>query len=401
MIKICVIGLGYVGLPVALSLSGKFNIIGFDTNKKRIENLKKNHDSNGEFSKKDFLKKKINFTFKRGEIKDCNFYIICLPTPVDKKKIPNLNPLMSSLKILAKKIKKKDIIVLESTVYPGLTKIFSDKLSKLSGLQNNFDFFTCYSPERINPGDKSKKLSRIDKIFATNSSNKDILKKIRSVYKLISKNIIFSKYIPEAETAKAIENTQRDLNIALFNELLILSDKMKLNFNEVIRLASTKWNFIKFKPGLVGGHCLPVDPYYLSHIASKKNYKMEVALAGRSVNNSMKKYVIKKFNTFVDNKLTMKNKSILVVGLSYKYGVSDLRNSLNLEIFNEIKKRFPKTKFYDPFVSKNKEFKTNFLDSLELVIFLSEGKMFKKLFMKIKNKKNVNILDPFKYYEHI
>ena len=221
------------------------------------------------------------------------------------------------------------------------------------------------------------------------------------MYKLISKKIIFSKYISEAETAKAIENTQRDLNIAFFNELLILSDKMKLNFNEIIRLASTKWNFLKFKPGLVGGHCLPVDPYYLAYIAKKRNFKMEVALAGRSMNNLMKNYVLKKFNLFKKEKLFRKNRSILIVGLSYKYGVSDLRNSLNLEIYNEIKKSFPKTKFYDPFVSKNKRLNVNFSKSYNLVIFLSEGRIFKKLFNKIKNKKEINILDPFRYYESV
>ena len=401
MIKICVIGLGYVGLPVALGLSKRFHTIGYDINKKRINDLKKKYDSNGEFKKIDFNKKKIYFTNQSKEVNDSNFYIICLPTPVDKKKIPNLKPLMSCLNLLKKKIKKRDIIVLESTVYPGLTKNFSEKLSKLSGLENNKDFFTCYSPERINPGDNSKQLSKIDKIFAINNSNKVILKKVKSVYKLISKKIIFSKYISEAETAKAIENTQRDLNIAFFNELLILSDKMKLNFNEIIRLASTKWNFLKFKPGLVGGHCLPVDPYYLAYIAKKRNFKMEVALAGRSMNNLMKNYVLKKFNLFKKEKLFRKNRSILIVGLSYKYGVSDLRNSLNLEIYNEIKKSFPKTKFYDPFVSKNKRLNVNFSKSYNLVIFLSEGRIFKKLFNKIKNKKEINILDPFRYYESV
>ena len=398
MIKICVIGLGYVGLPVALSLSGKFNIIGFDTNKKRIKDLKKNFDSNGEFSKKNFLKKKINFTFKREEIKDCNFYIICLPTPVNKKKIPNLNPLMSSLKILAKKIKKKDIIVLESTVYPGLTKIFSDKLSKLSGLQDNFDFFTCYSPERINPGDKSKKLSKIDKIFATNSSNKDILKKIRSVYKLISKNIIFSKYIPEAEAAKAIENTQRDLNIALYNELLILSDKMNLNFNEVIRLASSKWNFLKFKPGLVGGHCLPVDPYYFAWFAKKLGLNTKIILSGRKTNNEMVKFtkelILKKINKY---KLNPKKIRVLLMGLTYKKNVADIRNSLSVKVFQSLKKNFKKFNCYDPLIDKIHKKKYLLIEkknvkNFDVYIVLTKHDSIKKL---IRSKKNKKIIDIF------
>ena len=340
MIKICVIGLGYVGLPVALGVAGRFNTIGFDSNQKRI-------------------------------------------------------------KVLKNKIKRNDIIVLESTVYPGLTNIFSNKLSNLTGLENNVDFFTCYSPERINPGDKSKKLSNIEKIFAIKTSNRNILNDVKSVYKLISKKIIFSKHISEAETAKAIENTQRDLNIALFNELLILSDKLKLNFNEIIRLASTKWNFLKFKPGLVGGHCLPVDPYYLSHIAGKNNFKMQVALAGRSMNNSMQNFVLNKFNQITKKRSVKNNSTILIVGLSYKYGVSDLRNSLNLEIFNKIKSKFPKAIFYDPFVSKTSSLNKNLLRSINMIIFLSEGKSFTKLYKKIKFNKKITVLDPFRYYQNI
>ena len=340
MENICVIGLGYVGLPVALAISKKFNTIGYDIDKKRLFNLKKKIDSNNEFSKKDFLKKKISFTNNYKEIKDCNFFIVCVPTPITKNNVPDLRLVDKSVSLLAKVIKNGDIIVLESTVYPGITEKFSKKLSLKVKLDNNKDFFTCYSPERINPGDNSKKLKNIEKVFAINTNNIDILNRIKKIYNLISKKIIFTKNIREAETAKAIENTQRDLNIALYNELLVLSDKMNLNFNEVIRLASSKWNFLKFKPGLVGGHCLPVDPYYLSHIAAKNKFKMRVALAGRAVNNNMKNFVLQKFYSSVKRKKIKRNSNILLVGLSYKYGVADLRNSLNLEIFEQIKKKF-------------------------------------------------------------
>ena len=398
MEKICVIGLGYVGLPVALTISKKFNTTGYDINNKRIRELKNKYDSNNEFLKKKFLNKKISFTNDYKKIKKCNFFIVCVPTPINKKNIPNLKSVINSISLLTKVIKKGDIIVLESTVYPGVTKQFIKRLSLKSRLTNNKDFFTCYSPERINPGDNSKKLNKIKKIFAVNTDKKIILKKIKDVYRLISKKIIFTKNIAEAETAKAIENTQRDLNIALYNELLMFSNKIKIDFNEVIRLASSKWNFLKFKPGLVGGHCLPVDPYYLSYIASKNNFKMQVSLAGRSVNNNMKKFVLNEFNQTIKKNKINKNALILIVGLSYKYGVSDLRNSLNLEIFNEIKKRFKKTMFFDPFVNNKhglKDLKT--YENYKTIIFLSSGKKFHNLFKKLKGKK-INIVDPFKYY---
>ena len=399
MENICVIGLGYVGLPVALAISKKFNTIGYDIDKKRLFNLKKKIDSNNEFSKKDFLKKKISFTNNYKEIKDCNFFIVCVPTPITKNNVPDLRLVDKSVSLLAKVIKNGDIIVLESTVYPGITEKFSKKLSLKVKLDNNKDFFTCYSPERINPGDNSKKLKNIEKVFAINTGNTDILNRIKKIYNLISKKIIFTKNIPEAETAKAIENTQRDLNIALYNELLVLSDKMNLNFNEVIRLASSKWNFLKFKPGLVGGHCLPVDPYYLSYIAAKKKFKMKVALAGRAVNNDMKNFVLQKFYKDVKIKKIKKSSNILLVGLSYKYGVSDLRNSLNLEIFEQIKKKFKKIKYFDPFINKKDNFKSlKKLKNYKTIIFLSYGKIFLNIFKKLKHKK-VNIIDPFKYYE--
>ena len=398
MEKICVIGLGYVGLPVALTVSKRFSTIGYDLNKKRLKELKKKIDSNNEFSKKDFLNRKISFTSNYKNIKKCNFFIICVPTPINKRNLPDLKFIKKSIYLLTKVIKKGDVIVLESTVYPGVTEKFANQLSSKLRLINNKDFFTCYSPERINPGDNSKKLNNIEKIFAINTNNKVIIKRIKNIYKIISKRIIFSKNIAEAEAAKAIENTQRDLNIALYNELLIFSNKLNLDFNEIIRLASSKWNFLKFKPGLVGGHCLPVDPYYLSYIASKNKFEMKVALAGRSVNNNMKNFVLKIFYENIKKNKIKKNSNILVVGLSYKYGVSDLRNSLNLAIFNEIRKKFKKTLYFDPFVNnKNSLNNPKNYKKYKTVIFLSYGKKFISLFKKLKVKK-INILDPFKYY---
>ncbi len=398
MLKICVLGLGYVGLPVALGISSKFETLGFDISKKRIKELSAKFDSNREYSRNDFNHKKITFSNKTKDLRDSNIYIICVPTPIKRNNLPDLSYIKESISIISAYIKSKDIIILESTVYPGVTEHFAKFLELKTGLKNNKDFYMCYSPERINPGDKTKKIKNINKIFAVNTNDKKILLKVKKVYKLISKEIVFSKKIKEAETAKAIENTQRDLNIALFNEILILSQKMNLNFNEIIKLAATKWNFIKFQPGLVGGHCLPVDPYYLSYIARKNKFRTNTLLSGRSTNNNMKDYVVNEILKCIKkNKLNNKIK-ILILGISYKYGVSDLRNSLGLKIFNKIKKKYKNTFFYDPFVNIKDKF-TNIkkLKNFKLIIFLSSGKKYKPIFKKgIEN--NILILDPFNYF---
>ena len=398
MLKVCVLGLGYVGLPVALNISSKFKTIGFDISLKRIRELKNKFDHNKEFKKINFIKKKIKFSNNKQDLADPNIYIICVPTPVKKDKLPDLSHIKNSISIISKYIKVGDVIILESTVYPGVTEKFTKFLEIKSGFKNNKDFYMCYSPERINPGDNSKNLKNINKIFAVNSNNKKVISRVKKVYKLISKELIFTKNISEAETAKAIENTQRDLNIALFNEILILSKKINLNFNEIIKLASTKWNFVKFKPGLVGGHCLPVDPYYLSYIAKKNKFRTNTLLSGRSTNNNMKNYVISEILKCI-KKNRLKNKAkILVLGISYKYGVSDLRNSLGLEIFNSIKKKYKNTYFYDPFVNiKNKLTNIKKLKNFELIIFLSSGKKYKPIF-KQSFKNNLLILDPFNYF---
>tara|TARA_B100000965_G_C19584400_1_gene755050 strand:+ start:580 stop:1779 length:1200 start_codon:yes stop_codon:yes gene_type:complete len=398
MNKICVLGLGYVGLPVALGISKKFNTIGFDTNFKRIKQLKNKFDKNKEYKNKDFSKRNIKFSNNFNDTKNCNFYIICVPTPISKTNLPDLSSIKKSISMVAKFLKKNDVVILESTVYPGVTQICSNYLEKKTNLKNNKDFFMCYSPERINPGDNSKKIFNIDKIFAINSSNKKLLSNIRSIYKLISKKIIFSRNIKEAETAKVLENTQRDLNIALFNELLILSNKLNLNFNEILKLASSKWNFLKFKPGLVGGHCLPVDPYYLSYIASKSGFKTRVLLSGRYTNNFMSKYVINLILKMIKKNKFKKNIKILIAGITYKYAVSDIRNSLNLKIFSEIKKKYKNTKIYDPFIKvPNQINNIGKLKDLKIVVFLSNGKVYKSLYSKAKNAK-ISLLDPFNYY---
>ena len=402
MLRICIIGLGYVGLPICLKSSTKFQTVGFDTNRTRIKNLKNNFDQNNEYQKKDFINKKILFTDKILDIKNCNFYIICVPTPVNKKNEPNLVPIKNSFNAISKVLDINDIIILESTVYPGVTSKFTKILEKKSKLIHNKDFFIGYSPERINPGDKENSLTNINKIIALNTNNKIVTNKVKNIYNNFCKKLIFTKYIKEAETAKAIENIQRDLNIAFFNEILMISDKLKLNFTEVVRLAKTKWNFMNFNPGLVGGHCLPVDPYYLSYIAQQNNFKSIVALAGRKTNNSMEKFIIKKFNQHIklQNK-ELKNLRVLVVGLTYKYGVSDMRNSLNYKIYNIIKNTVKKAYAYDPFCTENNFVLTESASNLanfDIILFLSKGSLFQKLYKKIKLKKPQAILDPFYHY---
>ena len=398
MLKICVIGLGYVGLPICLKLAKNFKIIGFDINSERINSLNNQIDLNNEFKRKDLKKRNLIFSKNIQEIKECNFFIICVPTPITNSKTPDLKYINMSFTLLSKILKKGDIIVLESTVYPGVTDIFAKKLERKTKLQNNYDFSTCYSPERINPGDKKNNLDKINKILAYEGKNQKVKKLLKDVYKKICKKLIFTNNIKEAETAKGIENIQRDLNIALFNEILMISNKLNLNFNEIVRLASTKWNFINFSPGLVGGHCLPVDPYYLTYIAKKKGYKSKVTLSGRYVNNYMKKYVIDFANFCLKKSKIKKNKiRICVVGLTYKYGVSDTRNSQKIEIFNYFKKKFKQTKSFDPFFKTADDLNYKELKKYNFFIFLSKGKKFKNIANLVDKKK---IIDPFFYYSN-
>ena len=398
MLKICVIGLGYVGLPICLKLAKNFKTVGFDINTKRINSLKNQIDLNHEFKRKDLKKKNLIFSKEIRDLDKCNFYIICVPTPITNSKLPDLRYIEESFKLLSKILKKGDIIILESTVYPGVTETFAKRLEKKTKLRNNRDFSICYSPERINPGDKKNNLNQINKILAYEGESQKVKTLLKNVYKKICKKLIFSKNIKEAETAKGIENIQRDLNIALFNEILIICNRLNLDFNEVIRLASTKWNFINFSPGLVGGHCLPVDPYYLTYIAKKKGYKSKVTLSGRYVNNYMKKYVIDFADFYLRKSQIKKNKiKICIVGLTYKYGVSDIRNSQKIEIFKHFKKKFKQTKCFDPFFKSADNLKFNELKKYNFFIFLSKGKKFSNIANLVDKKK---IIDPFFYYSN-
>ena len=395
MIKPCVIGLGYVGLPIQINLSKKYECIGYDNNRNRIKDLTKGKDFFNEFKKKTLIDKSIKYTNSLEAIKNYNLFIVTVPTPILKNKSPDLKHLKDVCSNLSKIIKKNDIIIFESTVYPGLTNDYCvPLLEKKNSWKEGLDFFVDYSPERVNPGDKNHDLSKINKILAYPHTylKKDLIK----LYSLISKKIIFSKNIKEAEAAKVIENIQRDVNIGLINEIYLVCKKLKLDFNNVIDLASTKWNFLRFSPGLVGGHCLPVDPYYFAYISKKNNFETKITLAGRSINDAMVK-TIKNEIIYEIRKNNIK-KNILICGLSYKKDVADLRNSLSLKIYNDLKKKYKKIKGYDPLIDSSYKKKYDLISSkneflkFDIYILLTNHSIINKdLKLLPKNKIIINL----------
>ena len=351
-IKIGVIGLGYVGLPLAVCLSKKFVVKGFDIDKTRVNNLQKGYDQTLEFSKKELgkNKKNISYTFDIQMLKDCNFFIIAVPTPILANKSPDLRNLKYASKIIGKILRPRSIVVYESTVYPGVTEnICVPILEKYSHLKYKKDFECGYSPERINPGDKNRKIENIIKVVS-GSSNK-ALKTINYVYKkTIKAGTYLAKSIKVAEAAKVIENSQRDINIAFINELSKIFDKLNINTHEVLKAANTKWNFLNFKPGLVGGHCIGVDPYYLAHISKKNKYNPKIILSGRSLNNEMSNFVISKLEKNFKKTTNKGLKSLLILGLTFKEECNDYRNSLIFDIIKILKRKKINYEVFDPFL---------------------------------------------------
>ncbi len=393
IIKPCIIGLGYVGLPLFLKLHKKINTIGYDSNYLRIKELKSHLDRNNEFKKKDLiLKKNSSITSDYKKTKHCNFFIVAVPTPVLKNNRPDLTYLKKSCETIGKVLKKNDIVFFESTVYPGITENYCGKiLQKISGLKLDIDFFIGYSPERINPGDKKHSIDKVVKIISANKfSTLEVGKKI---YKKVVKKVVINKNIKEAESAKVIENIQRDLNIGLMNEIYKVCESSRINFENVINLASTKWNFIKFNPGLVGGHCLPVDPYYYSHFAKSYGVSTEILLAGRRVNNSMFKFIFQKIKyELKKNGLKLNKSKILLLGLSYKKNVSDLRNSYVINLAELINKNSLKLDIFDPLILKPKSMKLKLINRIklknyDLIINAVDHNIFKKIISEIKKKK--------------
>tara|TARA_Y200000002_G_C22687843_1_gene666753 strand:- start:7042 stop:8337 length:1296 start_codon:yes stop_codon:yes gene_type:complete len=336
--KLAVVGLGYVGLPIALEFAKKLNVIGFDINPERIEMMKNNIDPSNELKESDFDGCSIDFTSDLQDLNAAKFFIIAVPTPIDKNKKPNIKPLISASTTVGKVLKKGDYVVFESTVYPGCTEDDCvPVLEELSGLKFKTDFKVGYSPERINPGDKVHTLSSIIKV----SSGCDSLsaEEIAKTYELVVQaGVHRASSIKVAEAAKIIENTQRDVNIALINELSVIFNKMDINTYEVLEAAGTKWNFLNFNPGLVGGHCIGVDPYYLTHKAKELGYHAQIINSGRAVNDSMGAYVGRTVaKKIISSGTSMKDAKVLVMGATFKEDVSDIRNSKVVDVINELK----------------------------------------------------------------
>ena len=349
---ISIIGLGYVGLPLAVAMAKKFKVVGFDINQKRIDELNKGLDSTNELSAiqvLDALNDGIFYTADMEQLSNSNFYIVTVPTPINNDKTPNLNPIISASKTIAKYLKKGTTVVYESTVYPGVTEeVCVPLLEEGSGLKFNTDFFVGYSPERINPGDKEHTVTKIKKVVS--GSTPVALKKISEVYgAVITAGIYEAESIKVAEAAKVIENTQRDINIAFVNELSVIFDKMGIDTNQVLKAAGTKWNFLNFFPGLVGGHCIGVDPYYLAHKSKELGYNPEIILSGRRMNDTMPKHLVTKI---IKKLLLISNdtlpKKALILGATFKENCPDLRNSKVFDISNELREYNIMSSIYDP-----------------------------------------------------
>ena len=361
--KICIIGLGYVGLPLAHAFSEKFEVVGFDINKPRIEELNNGFDRTLELSEtqvKESIKNGMKFSLDLEDIKDCNVYIVTVPTPIDSTNRPDLTPLIKSSQMIGKVLKKDDIVIYESTVYPGVTEeVCVPELESTSNMKFNQDFFCGYSPERINPGDKEHTVTKILKITA--GSTPEIATVVDELYKtIIIAGTHKASSIKVAEAAKVIENTQRDVNIALVNELALIFDTMGIDTNDVIEAAATKWNFIKLKPGLVGGHCIGVDPYYLTFKAEELGYKPNLILGARQINNGMGKYIAEKtIKLMIKNGKKIKDANILVLGVTFKEDCPDLRNTKVTDIVDELREYGAIVDIYDPWVDLE-ETKTHF-----------------------------------------
>ena len=368
-IKIAVIGLGYVGLPLAIEFAKKFPTIGFDIDKKRIKKLKEGLDSTQEISKESLNGTKLIFTSQVNRLEDCNFFIITVPTPVDSSKIPDLIPIKSATALVSSILKKGDIVVYESTVFPGLTEeICVPILETSSNLKYNEDFFCGYSPERINPGDKSHRIVDIVKI--TSGSTPEVATLIDEIYKkIITAGTYLAKDIKTAEAAKVIENTQRDVNIALINELSIIFDTLDIDTKEVLEAAQTKWNFLPFKPGLVGGHCIGVDPYYLTYKSLKSGYKPEMILSGRKINDNMPFFVSSKLQKYMEEKkIDFSKANILILGFTFKENCPDYRNTKVIDLYRDINAKVQSVKVFDPWPDPKKikeEFGLELLERLE------------------------------------
>jgi UDP-N-acetyl-D-galactosamine dehydrogenase len=368
--KITVVGLGYVGLPLAIEFSNVYDVVGFDVNQQRVDQLNNGIDLTLEVDVEKLINaKNLIITSNEGDISDSNIYIITVPTPVDRFNNPDLAAIKIATHTVSKYLKKGDIVIYESTVYPGVTEeICVGLLESGSGLLYNKHFFCGYSPERINPGDKFHTLTKIKKI--TSGSNNETALIVDELYgNIISAGTFMASSIKVAEAAKVIENAQRDINIAFVNELTKIFDLINIDIHEVLEAASTKWNFLNFKPGLVGGHCIGVDPFYLAHKAKEVGYHPEIILAGRRLNDSMGPYVANKFiKLLIQNDVKVKGAKILVLGITFKENCPDIRNSRVIDVINELESFGIDVSVYDPWANKVevlKEYKIKMVEDIK------------------------------------
>ena len=366
--KIAIIGLGYVGLPLAVEFGKKFPVLGFDINQSRIEQLQSGHDSTLEVSDEELKDSpQLSFSSTVADLEDCNVYIVTVPTPIDAHKQPDLTPLIKASEMLGKVIKHNDIIIYESTVYPGVTEQICVKiLEECSGLQFNVDFFCGYSPERINPGDMTHRLPDIRKVVA--GSTPEVTDILETLYQeIIEAGVYRAESIRVAEAAKVIENTQRDLNIALVNELAMIFNKIGLDTESVLKAAETKWNFISFRPGLVGGHCIGVDPYYLAYLARSVGIAPRMINVGREINDSMSSYIFSKLtDRLASFSIALNKASVLFLGVTFKENCPDIRNSRVFDILDKLLSKNSKITIYDPVAptlpKKYEELRIDFID---------------------------------------
>ena len=390
--KIAVIGLGYVGLPLAVEFSKKYNVIGFDINDMRIQELQSGIDKTLELETSELKKaSNLKYTSDLNKISDCTIFIIGVPTPVDENNEPDFTSLISASKNIGKVLKKNDVVIFESTVYPGATEeICVPELAKNSNLTFNKDFYVGYSPERINPGDKSHRLTDIIKV--TSGSTQEAASLVDDLYSsIITAGTYKASSIKVAEAAKVIENTQRDVNIGLINEFATIFEKLSIDTEEVLNAAGTKWNFLPFKPGLVGGHCIGVDPYYLSYKAQAAGYEPEMILAGRRINDGMSEYISNQISNLMKSKnIDINNSNILIMGVTFKEDCPDTRNTKVFDLIKELTYKGASVKTYDPWVDKDdlpevyrlnhiEDISTNEYDS---VVFAVAHSSFKEMNLK-------------------
>lgn len=404
-IKICVLGLGYVGLPLVFGVSNNYSTVGFDISEQRVAELNAGLDCNGEFQRESFIESGIKFTNDEYDIRDCNVYMVTVPTPVDKNNIPDLDPLVRSCQLISKNLKKGDVVVFESTVFPGVTEeVCVPILENGSGLKFCNEFNVGYSPERINPGDKKNTVEKINKLLS--GSDDKTLELLMQIYKsFLKSDIVVCETIKIAEAAKVLENTQRDVNIALINEFYAVLNALEIDTHKVIEAAATKWNFHKYSPGLVGGHCIGIDPYYFAHKAGTVGIKTNLLLAARDTNEQLSSVIVEKLiKELISNWKNNLHGNILIVGAAYKENCSDFRNTKVVDVFHKLRSYGLNVDIFDPLVDFKKfekEYNIKLVRNLEktykTAIFLVPHDEFNRKFWdRLIAENNLNLIYDFK-----